>query len=128
MSPCVRGWDIATWFIRRVILAPTVIGFTIYHLASWFDLAYKPLLVLSGVIVGIPVKVSLGARYAGWRRTYKARKLAAVTASESRGKLLCDIDFLRELQRENKSGFIGEFILLVCKSHITSLNTTLFVW
>ena len=106
----------------------TVISFTIYHLASWFGLAYKPLLILSGVVVGLPVKVSLAARYAGWHRTCRARNLVAIAASESRGELLCDIDFLRDLQRENKSGFLGEFILLVLKLHITSLNTTLFVW
>lgn len=116
---------LAIQFICKALLAPTAIGFTVYYLALQFGLAYKPLLALCGVIVGWPVKASLGVRYRGWRRTHKARAFAAVTASESRGKLFYDIDILQELRRMIKDGFIGELICFVREPCITLLNTTL---
>ena len=100
---------LAIRFIRKTISAPTAIGFAVYYLASWLGLTRKPLLVLCGVIFGWPIKASLGARYEGWRRTHKAKALAAVTASEPPGKLFGAISTLRELLRMGKSGFIGEF-------------------
>ena len=103
---------LAMRFICKTILAPTAIGCAVYHLASWFGLAYKPLLVLCGVIVGWPIKISLRVRYEDWRRTHKAKALSAVTASESPGKSFYDISALRELHRMDKNGFIGEFVCL----------------
>lgn len=99
---------LAMRFIRRAILAPTAIGFATYHLASRFGLVYKPFLVLCSIIIGWPIKYSLGVRYEGWRRTRKAGTFGAVTASELRGKLFGDIDVLRELQEMDKNGFVGE--------------------
>ena len=119
MDPCVERRVLAMRFIRKAILAPTAIGFATYYLALRFGLTYKPLLVLCGIVVGWPVKISLGVRYEGWRRTRKARALVAVTASESRGKLLCDVDIIQELQQMAKDGFIGEFICLACVAHRT---------
>ena len=97
-------------FIRKTILTPTAIGFAVYYLASRFRLAYKPLLVLCGIIVGWPIKVSLGARYGGWRRMRKARAIGAVPATEMRGKWFGDIDVVQELQRMAKDGFVGELL------------------
>ena len=115
MSLHVGRRILAMRFIRRIILAPTVIGFVAYHLASRFNLAYKPLLVLCGVIVGWPIKISLGIKYERWIRMRRAKAFAAVTASELRGKLLGDIDILQELQEFDKNGFLGEFVRRVSR-------------
>ena len=122
MGPYVGKRVLAMWYIRKVILAPMAIGVAAHYLASRFGLSYKPLLVLCSIIVGWPVKISLGVRYEGWRRTLKAKALDAVTATESHGKLFCDIDILQELQRANENGFIGELICLARGSCAMSLN------
>ena len=115
-------------FICKAVLAPTVIGSTIYYLASRFGLAYKPLLVLCGIVVGFPIKFSLGVNYGSWDRTRRARAVGAVPApSESRRNLLCGIDVLREIQEINKNGFIGEVVRSGRKARIVSSNTALFV-
>jgi len=101
-------------FVWGIFLAPTVIGLSTYYMASRFGLDYRPLLAICGIIIGWPIKFSLGVRYEGWRRTRNAMALAAVTASELRGKLFGDIDLLRDAQKANKTGFIGEFIRLNC--------------
>jgi hypothetical protein len=91
----------------------------VYYLASRFELAHTPLLVACGIVVGWPVKVSLGARYERWRRMRRARALGAVPASELRGKLLGDIDIVWEVEEINKNGFVGEFLTAtppMCKS------------
>ena len=113
MGPYIGRRALAIRFIRGRILAPTAIGSIIYYLASRLDLAHKPLLVMCGVIIGWPIKFSLGARYEGWHRARRARVLGAVTASESRGKLFGDIDAVQEIQRINKNGFVGRFTRLV---------------
>lgn len=122
MGPYVRRRVQAMWLVRRAILAPALIGLVVYYLTSRFSLAYKPLLILCGVIVGWPVKISLGIRYEGWRRAHRARELSAATASESRGKLFCDIDVLWELRRMDKDGFVGELICFLRRPRIAPLN------
>ncbi|KAF9650971.1 cytochrome P450 [Thelephora ganbajun] len=109
MTPHIGRRVLALRFIREIILAPTVIGFTIYYLAWQFGLTYKPLLVVGGVIVGWPIKFSLRVRYESWRRTRRASEIGAVTASESRGKLFGDIDVVQEVQEIDKNGFVGEW-------------------
>ena len=96
-------------YICRTILPPTVIGSVVYYLASGFG-AYKPFLVLCGIIVGWPIKVSLGAKFEGWRRARRARALGAVTAPQRHRKLFDNIEVLREIQEVNKNGFIGELM------------------
>lgn len=113
---------LAIRFIRGIILAPMVVGFVAYYLASRFSFAYKPLLVLCGIIVGWPIKISLSIKYEGWRRMRKARAAAAVTASESRGRLLADADTLLELLEFNKNGFVGE---LICSARVVPYHTVL---
>ena len=98
--------------ICRAILAPMVIGSAAYYLASWFDFAYKPFLVLCGVIVGWPIKFILGIRYDGWHRTRRARAFGAVTPSEPRWKSSSHINIMGEIKEINENGFIGEFIFL----------------
>jgi len=110
MAPHVGRRVLALQFLRKIVLAPTAIGFSVYFLASWFGVSYTPLLVLCGITVGWPIKFSLGVRYDGWRRTRRARALGVVPASESRGKLFWDIDLVQELQELDKNGFVGEFL------------------
>jgi len=112
-------------FICKAILAPTVIGSAAYYLASRFGLAYKPFLVLCGIVVGWPVKFSLEVRYEGWHRACGAMALGAVTTSGSRRTLFSDIDVMREIQEISKNGFIGELILLGCTLCIIPSNTAL---
>ena len=125
MSPHTGRRLLALRIIQRIILAPTAIGLAVYYLASRFSLPHKPLLVTCGVVVGWPIKLSLAARYEGWRRTRRARALGAVTANESRGKLFGGMDVLQELQKADKSGFIGEFVRFVRNPRITR-RTQLF--
>jgi len=120
MSPHVRRRVLAVRFICRIILAPTAIGFTIYYLASRFGLAYKPLLVLCGVVICWPIKYLLEVKYEGWRRTWKARALGAVTASEPDWK---PFGVLGEIQETFKNGFIGELIRLGSKQRVVEHST-----
>jgi len=114
MAPRLGRWLFALRFVWGIFLAPTVIGLATYYMASRFGLEYRPLLAICGIIIGWPIKFSLEVRYQGWRRTRNAKALAAVTASELRGKLFGDIDLLRDIQKANKNGFVGEFIRLSC--------------
>lgn len=107
MSPHVGRRILALRYIRDTVLTPTVIGLVTYYLASRFHLPYKPLLIFCGIIVGWPVKFSLGIRYETWRKARRAGELGAVPASESRGKLFGDIDVLQEVLEMSKNGFIG---------------------
>jgi hypothetical protein len=97
-------------YIRRMIVTPTFIGLAVYYLASRFRLPRKPLLVACGILVGWPVKFSLQVRYDGWRRARRAWGFSAITAPESRGKLLGDIDIIQELQEMESNGFLGTFM------------------
>jgi len=126
MAPHIRRRLLAVRFICRIILAPTAIGFTIYYLASRFGLAYKPFLVLCGVVVGWPIEYSLEARYEGWHRTWKARAIGAVTASEAGWKSFGGMSVLGEIQETIKNGFVGEFIRWGRKPRLVSSNATLF--
>jgi len=98
-------------YVCRTILAPTVIGSAVYYLASRSGLTYKPFLVLCGIIVGWPIKISLGARYESWYRERRARASGAVVASQSRRKPF-SASALQELREINKNGFIGELTRL----------------
>jgi len=112
MAPHMRRRVLAARFVCGIILAPTAIGFTVYYLASRFGLVYKLFLVLCGVVVGWPIKYSLEVKYESWRRTWKARALGAVTASEPHWK---PFGVLGEIQETIKNGFIGELIPLGSK-------------
>ena len=114
-------------YVCGTILTPTIIGSTVYYLASRFGLVYKPFLVLCSIVVGWPIKVSLGAGLEGWHRTHRARALSAVTAPQSRQKLFNDLDVLREIQEINKNGFIGELRYSKRQPRIVSSNITLSV-
>ena len=127
MAPHIRRRVLAARFMCGIILAPTTIGFTIYYLASRFGLAYKPFLVLCGIVVGWPIKYSLGTKYESWRRTWKARALGAVTASEPGWKSFAGIGALREIQETVKNGFIGEFVRSGRKLRVVLSNPALFV-
>ena len=107
------------------MLAPTAIGFTIYYLTLRFGLAYKPFLVLCGVVVGWPIKYSLEAKYESWHRTWKARALGAVTASEPGGKSFGGMGALGEIQETIKNGFIGELLRSGCKLRVMLSNAAL---
>jgi len=110
MAPYVGRQVLALRFIRRIIVAPTAIGFAVYFLASRFDIPYKPLWAVGGIIIGSPIKFSLGVRYGSWRRARRARALGAVHAFESCGKLFGDIDVIRKIQENEKNGSVGEFL------------------
>jgi len=127
MAPHIKRRVLAVRFICRIILAPTAIGFTVYYLASRFGLAYKPLLVLCGIVVGWPIKYSLGAKYESWHRTWKARAFSAVTASEPGWKSFGGVGALGEIQETIKNGFVGEFVRLGRKPRVMLLNTALSV-
>lgn len=126
MAPHVGRQVLALRFIQKTILAPTAIGLAVYCLASRFGMTHKPLLVVCSVIVGWPIKFSLGVRYESWRRTRRARALGAVPASESRGKFFGDIDAIQEIQEVDKNGFIGEFLFGGCASHPSRSPDTAF--
>jgi len=127
VAPHIRRRVQALRYICKTILAPTIIGSTVYYLAPRFGLAHKPFLVLCGIAVGWPIKISLGAGFEGWHRTRRARALGAVTAPESRQTLFGNLDVLREIQEINKNGFIGELVYLGCEPHIDPLNVTLSI-
>lgn len=118
MAANTRRRLLAVRFICGLVLAPTVIGLIVYHLASWFGLAYKPFLVVCGVIVGWPISFSLTVGYEGWRRTRNARAAGAVTASEPHWKSFGSIGVIQELQEITKNGFIGEPVCLECKPRV----------
>ena len=120
MAPHVRRRVLALHFLRKIILAPTAIGFAVYFLASWFGISYIFPLVVCGVTVGWAIKFSLGVRYESWRRARRARALGAVPASESRGKLFGDMDLIQEIQETDRNGFVGESAELVIHVPCTS--------
>ena len=118
---------LAVRFICKTLLAPTVIGSAVYYLASRFGFAYKPFLVLCGIVVGWPVKFSLGVRYGDWYRRRRAMALGAVTAPGSRWELSNDMSVLRDMQEANKNGFIGELIRSGRTPRIVLSNTALSI-
>ena len=124
MTHHTRRRILALRFICEVILAPVAIGFTVYCLASRFGLAYKPFLVLCGVVVGWPIKYSLEVRYEDWRRMWKAKAIGAVTANEPGWKSFGGIDVVLEIQESIKNGFIGELICLGRKLRVVSPLTS----
>lgn len=111
-APHIRRRALAIRFICGVLSTPAVIGFAVYHLTLRLGLAYKPFLVLCGIVFDWPINLSLAARYSGWRRACRARALGAVTASESPWKTFTGVDVLWELREISRNGFIGEFIRL----------------
>lgn len=128
MATHIKRRLLALRFICGSMLAPTIIGSTVYCLASRFGVAYKPLLVLCGIIIGWPTKFSLGITYGAWHRARRAKAVGTVPASsELRWNLFSEIDVMRELQETNKNGFVGELIRLGNETYIVSLNTVLFV-
>ena len=127
MSPHTGRRVLALRFILRTILAPTAIGLTVYYLASRFSLPHKPLLVACSVVVGWPIKFSLGARYKGWRRTRRARALGAVPAFESRWKLLGDTDVVQEVRKTDMTRFSGKSVRFVRNPRIALVEPNCLV-